>query len=109
MGSYRTSSSSDASGTSIVAAVEPRLVLCGEIDLNTVDELVEALAAHSEPVTIIDMSRVSFIDSTGVRALVAHQTAGRRVLVTASSTPVRRILELTGLSELLDGGVSGGS
>lgn len=53
----------------------------------------------------IDMSRVSFCDSTGLRALlIAHRqlkALGRDLAVVDPSVQVARLLDLTGLNELI--------
>ncbi len=57
-----------------------------------------------EPVTV-EVSRVGFLDSTGVHALVvAHHAAqerGGRLHVTGARGAVAAVLELTGLDALL--------
>ncbi|MHA6795542.1 STAS domain-containing protein [Pseudonocardia bannensis] len=87
-----------------VAVVRP----FGELDLLTAPLFVERvefqLTCHAH--TIIDMRDVTFIGSCGVRALLeVHESAraaGVRLYVTSTDTrPTARILELTGLSELL--------
>jgi anti-sigma B factor antagonist len=76
------------------------LRLAGDIDLATVDQFREALAAlverHLNDI-VIDATGVTFMDSTGLHALVEgkrliHERGTNIVLV--ASSPVRRILEL---------------
>jgi anti-sigma B factor antagonist len=78
----------------------------GEVDLATSPELRDALNAALEASTqvVIDLSQVSFLDSTGLGVLVqAHQRAeaegaSLRLVVTESS--VRRVIDVTGLSRV---------
>ncbi|WP_436778363.1 STAS domain-containing protein [Yinghuangia sp. YIM S09857] len=82
------------------------IVAAGEIDLDSAAGLRTAAdtALRSDPAELhIDLSRITFCDSTGLHALVrAHRIAaqaGATVTVTAS-TQVRRLLELTGTAHL---------
>ena len=82
--------------------------LAGEVDVDSVDELEAALAAASagvRPRVCLDMSRLAFIDSTGlaavIRAHLAVVEAGGAFAVVAASGAVRRTLETTGLMEML--------
>jgi anti-sigma B factor antagonist len=80
--------------------------LTGELDLGSIHEFDEALAAASPAgVTCVDLSGLSFLDSTGLAGIVrAHQNAeecgGELVLVAPAGT-VRRTLETSGLVTLL--------
>ena len=84
------------------------VALAGELDVDSVDELEAALtAAAGEPGARIclDLSRLAFIDSTGlaavIRAHLAVVEAGGAFSVVASPGAVRRTLETTGLVEML--------
>jgi anti-sigma B factor antagonist len=85
------------------------IVLTGEHDLSSVEELRTALdqaaSAHS---IVVDLSETAFIDSAVLGALIAsHRRAGedghRWALVVGggSGAAVRRILELTGLDSVM--------
>jgi anti-anti-sigma factor len=81
----------------------PRLVVTGEIDLDVADSFRNALhsaidAAHSP--AYVDLSGVTFFNSTGIGVLVeSQQLADERgvQLVVDPSPAVTRVLELTGL------------
>ncbi len=86
-----------------------RLVtLSGEFDVfgsgADVQELLEE-CARSACHVVLDMSQVSFIDSAGVALLVeTHRelsAADRRLVLLCPHPNVRRLLELTGLVEVL--------
>ena len=79
-------------------------VVRGEIDVATAEDLLlrlRMLAGGAGREIVLDLSRVTFIDCAGLRALIAldHQvrTAGGRVRVTAVSSQVARLFELVRL------------
>jgi anti-sigma B factor antagonist len=76
------------------------LRLSGEIDLSSVHVLgdqFEAIVAQHLPDVIVDATAVTFMDSTGLHALVEGKRAlhesGTRIYLVPSSQ-VRRVLEL---------------
>ena len=81
------------------------LVVAGEIDLATAPMFEERLlAAEATDATrvIIDLDRVSFTDSTGLKVVIAHalsEANRNRVRMTPGSAQVRRLFEITGLLE----------
>jgi anti-sigma B factor antagonist len=84
-----------------------RLVLLarGEIDMNSVDALKQALAssaAESVSEVVVDLTDVDFMDSTGLTALLAAQRNGVPGLaLICPPGPVRRVLEVAGLDHVL--------
>jgi anti-sigma B factor antagonist len=71
----------------------------GELDLATVPQLSAAVAEHHDAgLLVLDLTAVTFIDSTGVRVLIqTHRRcarSGSRLAVLAGDGPVRRLLEL---------------
>jgi anti-sigma B factor antagonist len=88
-----------------------RIVAPVEVDPATVGALVEDLAAlPAEEVVEVDCSAVEFMDSAGVRALTMaaqrHQAAGGSLRVSQPTRVVRRLLEITALTALIDEGAS---
>jgi len=82
----------------------PVVVLSGELDSSNADALSTELAsitARRPERLIIDLSGLRFMDSAGIAVLVG--VAGRvgSVCLRNPSKVVRRVIELTGLSELL--------
>jgi anti-sigma B factor antagonist len=80
----------------------------GEIDLMTQEDFDQAVRAGLDtpsPVVILDLAEVTFLGSIGLRVLVqAHaETAGtERVMRIVDGTEiVRRIMEITGLAQVL--------
>lgn len=99
---------------SLTAASEPldsgvRVRLSGELDIATAGRAEEELrrAEAGEPAVLaIDLGGLTFMDSTGLRLIVAAHTrardAARRFVVVRGPDPVHRVLELTGLDGRLD-------
>jgi anti-anti-sigma factor len=85
------------------------VVLTGEHDLSSVDELRDAFDQTSSARTVlVDLSNTAFIDSAVLGALIAsHREAteqGRNwalIVGNGSGAAVRRILELTGLDAVM--------
>lgn len=81
--------------------------LDGELDLGWAEALRAELkrCQLSGPLTVIDLHRLTFIDSTGLGVLFdafeRAQASGRRVVFTRSSPEVERVLHLTGLDRVL--------
>jgi anti-anti-sigma factor len=84
-------------------------MLAGEFDLAVVPRFEEAIAAveaGAPSAIVIDLSGLTFMDSSGLRALVtaddrAH-TAGRRLAIVPGPPAVRRVFEITQLDSKLD-------
>jgi len=76
----------------------------GELDIATSDALDRALAQNRD--TILDLSDVSFMDSTGIRTIVGVHNrlkeAGNRFRLVVPAGPVARIIGITGLTGFLD-------
>jgi anti-anti-sigma factor len=91
-----------------VALVEPgpdvvTVLLAGELDLAVEDETHTAIHAAwrlGAQAVVVDLTAVTFMDSTGVQALLAAQSAadaaGRR-LALRLGPPAERVLELCGI------------
>jgi stage II sporulation protein AA (anti-sigma F factor antagonist) len=79
----------------------------GEVDLGTVGQLSDALAAvtSSAQVVDVDLADVSYMDSGGLRSLLIAKSdieqLGGRLRVTAASSTVDRLLEVAGVAEIL--------
>jgi anti-sigma B factor antagonist len=94
----------DQDGTRAVVAVR------GELDLATASQLESALlpGLRDGGFAVLDLRGLEFMDSTGVRVIVAaHHAAqehgGRLALVrTEPDGPVARVLEISGLDAVLN-------
>lgn len=85
------------------------VALRGELDLSTVEKVEKELhrAEEAEPETVIlDLSGLTFLDSTGLRTIVmADQRArgaGRRLAVVKGPETVHRVFTITRLDERLE-------
>jgi anti-sigma B factor antagonist len=96
--------STDDSRLEATVDIDGALVLAGEIDTYTAPELAERL--DDQGVAVLDLTGVTFIDSSGLRVLVeAHQArvaAGSTLTLRSPSAAVQRLLEISGLLGHLD-------
>jgi len=84
------------------------IALHGELDLATADEVdselrrVEATDARS---IVLDLSRLRFMDSTGIRVILSADVRSRadsnRLGLVHGPAAVRRVFELSGVDDLL--------
>jgi anti-sigma B factor antagonist len=92
----------EASSDTSVLSVE------GELDLSSAPELKWALAevqSSGPRHVVVDLSRVSFIDSTALGVLVGAQRSlrpGVRLAIACTEENVMRIFELTGLDGMFE-------
>jgi anti-anti-sigma factor len=84
-----------------------RATVCvsGEVDLTVREQLLEALAGAEESGdhVWVDLGDVTFIDSSGIHALVRGHldTPDASMRIVCVSDAVRRVFELSGLAEFL--------
>jgi anti-anti-sigma factor len=84
----------------------PTVSVSGDIDLATADEFRLALdsAYRADNHVHVDLSQVTFMDSTGINALLRMRRSSGEVSgvvrLTAASSQVQRLLELTGVDGL---------
>jgi anti-sigma B factor antagonist len=85
------------------------VALVGELDLSTVAMVQEELRrveAGAPPTVVVDLSKLTFLDSTGLRCIVTAderaRDAGRRVVVVRGPDPVHRVFTITRLEERLE-------
>lgn len=88
----------------------------GDLDLEgapVLDEEFRALLALGVKTVVVDMSAVTFLDSTGLRALIVGRellgAGGATITLHGVSGVVERVLQMTGLMELLTGPVDNAS
>jgi anti-sigma B factor antagonist len=89
-----------------------RLLLIGELDLTSSEEVsdaVEALCSKGAREIVLDISRLSFMDSTGLRAILNSKAMCEESMCdfalapgeTEVSEQLRRLFEVTGLLDRL--------
>lgn len=86
-----------------------RMAFNGEIDISTASALADTLSVvlqtwpHRR--VCLDLAGVGFLDSSGISALLScrrlAEREGRQLLIVDARDNVRRILDLTGVLELL--------
>jgi anti-sigma B factor antagonist len=87
----------DQSGT-------PVITLTGEIDISNVDPLratIEPVVEQAPERVVFDLSGLDFMDSSGIALLLYVAAKAGSVHLRGPSTLVRRILEVSGLSDIL--------
>ncbi|MFC3502298.1 STAS domain-containing protein [Micromonospora krabiensis] len=84
------------------------LRLAGELDVSTAPQLnavIDRLAAAGERRLLVDLSELTFCDSTGIAAFVRADNRaavdGGWLRVTGATGSVERVLRLTGIDEVL--------
>jgi anti-anti-sigma factor len=97
----------DIPGLSISIEAGPPMIVRveGEIDISTSERVGASLAENLDPAAsdavIFDLGGVTFIDSSGLAALIGIVRGGHPVVVRNASPAVHRIIEATGLDEVL--------
>lgn len=94
----------------VATADGPAVTVSGELDPHTAAQLQEALnevlAAGGVTRVVLDLSGIRFIDSSGLRVLLAANEslmrAGGQLTLRAPSAAVMRLLEITDLVDRLD-------
>jgi anti-anti-sigma factor len=86
-----------------------RIALSGQFDIASADDASRALRAllnRGLGAVVIDLSRLDFMDSTGVRFLVEGRDSARDLGVKLSlvlgGDPVRRVLTVAGVMDLFE-------
>ena len=84
------------------------IALVGELDLSSVAKVQEELRrveAGSPATLVVDLSKLTFLDSTGLRCIVtADERAreqGRRIVIVRGPDAVQRVFAITRLEERL--------
>jgi anti-sigma B factor antagonist len=91
------------------SAASIRLVLRGDLDITTapvLDGRVQAIRPFRSPLSL-DVSELSFVDSSGLRSLTAIRHAavedvGGPVRLVGCREALRKLLEITGLSDAFE-------
>ena len=85
------------------------VALVGELDLSTVAKVQEELRrieVNSPATVVVDLSKLTFLDSTGLRCIVtADERArddGRRVVIVRGPDAVQRVFAITRLDDRLE-------
>jgi anti-anti-sigma factor len=86
-----------------------RIAVAGELDLSsalTFDEEVRRAEDRRPRTLVLDLRRLRFMDSTGLRLIMSAQsrarTRGRRLTIVQGGEPIKRLFRLAGVSRRLD-------
>jgi anti-anti-sigma factor len=78
------------------------IAVAGEVDMATATQLEDSLLDHRNTDVLVDLSRVGFLDSSGVSALVraykALRDVGHTLRTTGEQDHVLKVLEVSGLA-----------
>ena len=81
------------------------LRISGEVDISTAPQLRERLQQLDSRSVVVDLSAMTFIDSTGLGVLVGAfkrlRESGGDLVLRAPTRATRKVLELTGLSQVV--------
>jgi anti-sigma B factor antagonist len=85
------------------------VALAGELDLSTVAKVQEELRrveANAPATLVVDLSKLTFLDSTGLRCIVTAderaRAEGRRIVIVRGPDAVQRVFAITRLEERLE-------
>jgi stage II sporulation protein AA (anti-sigma F factor antagonist) len=88
---------------------QTRVALVGELDIASAPHFEEGLTkveGDNPGVLVLDLRRVEFIDSTGLRAVIAAderaRSAGRRFVIVRGTAAVERVFSVTQLDQRLE-------
>jgi anti-anti-sigma factor len=90
--------------TLIDAGGVPLITVEGELDSSNVASLeatIASVTADRPAHLVFDLSGLRFMDSAGISALIGAAAKVGAVRLRQPSAPVRRVIELTGLSSIL--------
>ena len=96
-------------GAQLDADIQPRpggpvVRLRGELDLSSVDALADLIGPLIESTPdrlVFDLEDLSFMDSSGLALLLRSAARVGTVVLRRPSTIVRRVLDTTGVSEVM--------
>lgn len=85
------------------------VVLQGELDIATLGDAereIDAAERDAPDVLLVDLSQLTFVDSSGVRLVLLAdaraRAAGRRIVVRLGDGPALRVFRALGLTDKLD-------
>jgi len=85
------------------------VALAGELDLSTVAKVQEELRrveANAPATVVVDLSKLTFLDSTGLRCIVTAderaRAEGRRIVIVRGPDAVQRVFTITKLDDRLE-------
>ncbi len=96
----------DVNRLSIDRTGDNRFEVVGEIDAHSASALAAALEESTADTIVVDLSGITFMDSSGLRVLLAlaerSTTGGPLLQIARPSRPIMRLFEVSGLVEHFD-------
>jgi anti-anti-sigma factor len=86
------------------AAGDPMLTLHGELDISNADmfrQTVEKVVEKNPARLVFDLAQLTFMDSSGIAVMVYAANKVSDIELRHASTIIRRVVEATGLTEIL--------
>jgi anti-anti-sigma factor len=86
------------------AAGCPLITLGGDLDISSADKfraVVEEVVSEDPPGIVFDVAHLAFMDSTGIAVMVYAANKVGNVELRHASNIVRRVVEATGLTDVL--------
>ena len=81
--------------------VDGKPTICGELDLLCVPELERWLNELNGQAVAVDLSEVTFFDSSALRTFLAARRHNPTLRIARPSKAVERVLEITGTTDYL--------
>ncbi len=83
------------------------IAVAGEVDMATAPQLADCLLDHAETDVTVDLSRVGFLDSSGINVLVQAykrvRDRGHRLRTTGEQDHVLAVIKASGLDDHFHG------
>jgi anti-sigma B factor antagonist len=82
----------------------PVITVSGELDMSNADTLASAVssaATRNPELLVFDLSGLRFMDSAGIAVLIGASSQVKAVRLRSPSLAVRRVVELSGLAQVL--------
>jgi anti-anti-sigma factor len=89
----------DATSSVVTIAISGEIDIAGHAQIGS--DLLAALAGRRPTALVLDLTGVTFIDSSGLAVLIGLRHDGWRVVVKGSET-VRRVIQASGLDTYLE-------
>jgi anti-sigma B factor antagonist len=90
-------------------AGSPRVIVCGELDLATAEQLeaqLKQVEAAGPETLVLDLRELEFMDSTGLRAVIAADARARerggKLVVVRAPDDVDRVFRITLMDQHLE-------
>ena len=87
------------------APAPPRLIVHGDLDVTSVLDFRTTASAIEDPTLVVDLTDCTFVDATGLGALVGgirrhHEVGGQVVIVVIPDSAIAGLLATTGVDQL---------